>query len=380
MSDDEAEALRIVWSRGYDAAAEAKAALEDVAGRPLDISPNFARMIIGAQEHYDLGELPGLKQNVETAEQLAWKQDVAKILQSLGLAENDVDRALAILRGVPSGAALVPDSVPLEQEPSSTSMSTPATETVMAEAPSTVPTPAPTQAPAPFPVLTPEPRPAQSPMPATASPPAAAQTAPSILNAYPEPAATLPTGTIEPVGTAEAQERTGSTAIISTLIFDTAPPAASPRIIGSESLVTPPLDAFPVAKPVETPVPAPARGTATSQIMSTSADQAYLRIAEQEGKSARRTLLALVGLPSDVTDEARICQSVFEAHQNKVSGRYVLQLHSAASTRQAVVFLDRLESVHSRKVYERLRSDGAYRAKLRSENHVVPEPDDPDVT
>ncbi|HWK67130.1 hypothetical protein [Pseudorhodoplanes sp.] len=105
MTDDQIEALRIVYDPARDTGIEAKRVLEAAAGRELDISLNFAMMLIAINEQIDLDELPGLKKNIDTAERLAWKRDVAKILDQLGLNASDIERARAILAGPPAEAA-----------------------------------------------------------------------------------------------------------------------------------------------------------------------------------------------------------------------------------------------------------------------------------
>ncbi|GEM_PF-3745793 len=70
MSADEAEVLRLVWGEGYPEGEEAKKVLEEEAGRPLDISPSFAHMVLGVAEHHDVEFLKGLQRNIATAERL----------------------------------------------------------------------------------------------------------------------------------------------------------------------------------------------------------------------------------------------------------------------------------------------------------------------
>lgn len=70
MSADEAEVLRLVWGQGYPEGDEAKKVLEEEAGRPLDISPSFAHMVLGVAEHHDVELLKGLQRNIATAERL----------------------------------------------------------------------------------------------------------------------------------------------------------------------------------------------------------------------------------------------------------------------------------------------------------------------
>ncbi len=97
MTEDEAEALRIVWSRGYDDAVQAKRSLEEVAGRQLDINLSFAQLLVGASEHYDLDQLDGLKKNLETAEALTWSRAKGALLKMLDLSESDLESARNLL-------------------------------------------------------------------------------------------------------------------------------------------------------------------------------------------------------------------------------------------------------------------------------------------
>lgn len=98
MSNDEAEAVRIVWSKTYDEARAVKANLDDAAGRELDITPGFALMLRRLADNHHLDEIPGLETNVRNAEAQGQREDVLSILKTLGLTEDDVKRATGLVK------------------------------------------------------------------------------------------------------------------------------------------------------------------------------------------------------------------------------------------------------------------------------------------
>ena len=105
MPEDEADALRAWMQQITEAGFEARRALEDVVGRPLNISDSFAASLVQLPNNWmnAIYDAPVLSHNLETAVLVRREADIKMILKLLSIPENEENRKRADLILEPPG-------------------------------------------------------------------------------------------------------------------------------------------------------------------------------------------------------------------------------------------------------------------------------------